>query len=69
MYTRFLVNYYVKISVKPGEVSIVTGYGLDARGVRVQFVAWVRDVTLLHSLQAGFGAHLASCTVDTGSSL
>jgi hypothetical protein len=36
-------------------VSIVTGYGLDGRGVRVQFLAGARDVTLLHSLQASVG--------------
>jgi hypothetical protein len=30
-------------------VSIVTGYGLDGRVVCVQFLAVVRDVTLLHS--------------------
>jgi hypothetical protein len=56
------------LSSQESSVSIVTGYGLDERGGVVQFLAGVRDITLLYSLQAGYGAHPASYTVGTGGS-
>jgi hypothetical protein len=39
----------------------VMGCGLDGQGTGDQFPAGVRNFSLLHSIQTGFGAHTASC--------
>jgi hypothetical protein len=47
---------------RDSSVGIATGYGWTA-GVR--FLAERRDLSLLHSVQTGSGAHLASYPMDT----
>jgi hypothetical protein len=49
-------------------VGIALGYGLDDRGSRVRFPAMAGNFSLNHRVQNGFGAHLASCLMDTRSS-
>jgi hypothetical protein len=49
-------------------VSIATGYGLDGRGIAVQFPAGTRDSSVLHSMQTGSGTHNVSYPVGTRSS-
>jgi hypothetical protein len=39
---------------------------MDGRGIRFRFPAGVRDVSLLHSVQTGSGAHPASSPVSAG---
>jgi hypothetical protein len=41
-------------------------YGLNCRGVEVRFPEVARDLSLLHSVQNGFGVHLAFNTMGTG---
>jgi hypothetical protein len=45
---------------------ITTGYGLDCRGNGFRFPAEARDISLLHSVQTGSGAHPASHPMGTG---
>jgi hypothetical protein len=47
-------------------VSIVTGYGLDGRGVGVR-VPVGQYFSPLHIIQTGTGAHPASCPMGGGS--
>jgi hypothetical protein len=48
-------------------VGIAIGYWLDGRGVGVRVPLGVR-YSLLHVVQTGSGAHLASYSICTGSS-
>jgi hypothetical protein len=52
---------------KPGYLNRYS-YGLDERGIGDRFSAGTRDFPLLHSDQAGPGAHPASYTMGTESS-
>jgi hypothetical protein len=42
------------------------GYGVDGRGVGVQFPVEASDFSLHHNVQIGCGAHPASYTMGTG---
>jgi hypothetical protein len=46
--------------------SIVTGYGLDDRAIKVRSPAEVNDCSSNLCVQTGSGAHPASCTMGTG---
>jgi hypothetical protein len=48
---------------RDSSVGIATGYGLDGQGLIPG-----RDVSLLHSVQTGSGAHPASYPMGTGGS-
>jgi hypothetical protein len=47
-------------------VSIVSDYGLDGRAIGVRSPAGVKDFSSSLCVQAGSGAHPASCTMGTG---
>jgi hypothetical protein len=49
-------------------VSIVSGYELDDRAIKVLSAAEVRDFSSSLCVQTGSGAHPASCTMGTGGS-
>jgi hypothetical protein len=46
--------------------SIVSDYGLDNRAIGVQSPAGAKDFSSSLCVQTGSGAHLASCTMETG---
>jgi hypothetical protein len=46
-------------------VGIALGYGLDDRGSRFRFPVGVRNFSLHHSVQNGFGAHPACYPMGT----
>jgi hypothetical protein len=46
--------------------SIVSDYGLDDRAIEVRSPAGAKDFSSILYVQAGSGAHPASCTVGTG---
>jgi hypothetical protein len=51
---------------EPGSsVSIVYGYGLDDRAIRVRSPAGAKDFSCSLSVQTGSGAQPASCTMGT----
>jgi hypothetical protein len=53
---------------EPGSsVSIVSGNGLDDRAIEVRFAAEEKDFSSSLCVQTSSGAHLASCTMGTGS--
>jgi hypothetical protein len=47
-------------------VSIVSGYGLDDRAIKVRSPAEASDIYSNLCVQTGSGAHPASCTMGTG---
>jgi hypothetical protein len=47
-------------------VSIVSGYELDDRAIKVRSHAEVREFSSSLCVQTGSGAHPASCTMGTG---
>jgi hypothetical protein len=52
---------------EPGSsVSIVSGYGLDDRTIKVRSPAQAKDISCSLCLQIGSGAHLVSCNMGTG---
>jgi hypothetical protein len=52
---------------EPGSsVSIVSGYWLDDRAIKVRCPAEAKDFSSNLCVQTGSGAHPASCTMDTG---
>jgi hypothetical protein len=46
--------------------SIVSDYGLEDRAIGVRSPAWAKDFSSILCVQTGYGAHPASCTMDTG---
>jgi hypothetical protein len=46
--------------------SIVSDYGLDDRAIGVRYPAGAKDFSYSLFVQAGSGAHPASCTMGTG---
>jgi hypothetical protein len=50
-------------------VTLVTGYGMDGRGIGVKSPAGAREFSLLHSVQTGSGAHPASYPNGTWGSI
>jgi hypothetical protein len=42
-------------------------YGPDGRRIAVRFPAKAEDISLLHSVQTGYEAHIASYSAGTGS--
>jgi hypothetical protein len=53
--------------LEPGiSVSIVSGYGLDDRAIKVRSPAGAEDFSFSLCVQTGSGAHPASCTMGTG---
>jgi hypothetical protein len=53
--------------VEPGSsVSVVSGYGLDDRAIKVRSPAGAKDFSSILCIQTGSGAHPASCTMGTG---
>jgi hypothetical protein len=46
-------------------VSIVSDYGLDDRAIGVRSLTGAKDFSSILCVQAGFGAHPASCTMGT----
>jgi hypothetical protein len=63
-------SFQLRTAWKTGEpvssVSIVSGYGLDDRGIEVRFPPGARDFSSNLCVQTGSGAHPASCTMGTG---
>jgi hypothetical protein len=49
-------------------VSIVSDYGLDDRAIEVRSPGGAKDFSSSLFVQAGSGAHSASCTMGTGGS-
>jgi hypothetical protein len=58
---------YAFIKRRGSAVGVVTGYGLDGRGVGVRVPVGVR-FSPLHVVQTGSGAHPASYPMGTGGS-
>jgi hypothetical protein len=58
------VHIYMGSRVSSG--SIVSDYGMDDRAIGVRFPAGAKDFSSILCVQAGSGAHPASCTMGTG---
>jgi hypothetical protein len=55
----------VPVKSRDTSVGIALGYGLDDRGSRVRFPPGAGDFSLVHRVQNGSGAHLASYPMGT----
>jgi hypothetical protein len=53
---------------RSSSVGIVTGYGLNNRGIGLQFPAEASDFYVLHSVKTGSGTHPASYPMGIGGS-
>jgi hypothetical protein len=54
------------IGCEPGSSgSIVSGYGLDDRAIKVRYPDEARDISSNRCVQTGSGVHPASCTMGT----
>jgi hypothetical protein len=49
-----------QIVIKFSSISIATGHGLDNQGIGIRFLAHIRDVSFLHSVQTDSGVHLSN---------
>jgi hypothetical protein len=65
--TLFIMFFLPKYCVSLGSsVAIMCGYGLDDRTLEVRYAAGAKIISCSFCVQTGFGAHPASCTMDTG---
>jgi len=65
---KFMNITYVTTKTCDTSVSMVTGYGLDDQGSRIQFLMRAGNFSLHHHVQNGSGAHPTCYPVDTGGS-
>jgi hypothetical protein len=61
------IKYLLSSHIAPGSSgSIVSGYGLDDREIKVRYPAKVKGFFPVACVRTGSGAHPASCTMGTG---
>jgi hypothetical protein len=54
-----------ELESRGSSVGLATGYGLDDWDLRVRVPAGANNISLLHRVQIGSGAHLTSYPLDT----
>jgi hypothetical protein len=59
-------NAFLNFMSRVSSGSVVSDYGLEDRAIGVRSPAGAKDFTSILCVQTGYGAHPASCTMDTG---